>query len=476
MQKKNLNKLVALALCGCISVGLANESVAADAAGSLFSMEEILTPFWEGGISYMESVLPVAEADGSIAPVALLYPIEEIVEVKSATLTIRYEEGKDYTVEDGKLVIDPDGAIPVLSYAEFHPQTGTAGFEDRNGGYVCWYEGSWFHSRQIVVTYKHAEGYDGYVPEGKGRLLPTLQEKFKGEELNVLVYGDSISTGGNSSGYPGIEVSPNMPIYPKLFVEGLKLQYGVETVNLYNPSVGGTDSAWGLSNLRGGVLDKYEDIDLAVLAFGMNDVTRDPEAFASNMSRMARGLTSKYPDVEVMIVATMLPNYDAVNFYGNQVNFYDALMKHEKEGVAIVNMTGVHAGLLEYKKYADMTGNNVNHANDYLARAYAQTLLKTLEISDYGVEEEPPVTSESASDSVEEETSESSVADSVDAQNSASESVGSDETPTSAPSSGSDRGCGGVTGGGALTALALAEGTMLFRKKKTLFCKKPKDE
>lgn len=31
-----------------------------------------------------------------------------------------------------------------------------------------------------------------------------------------------------------------------------------------------------------------------------------------------------------------------------------------------------------------MTGNNVNHANDYLARVYAQTLLKTLEISDYG--------------------------------------------------------------------------------------------
>jgi len=35
-----------------------------------------------------------------------------------------------------------------------------------------------------------------------------------------------------------------------------------------------------------------------------------------------------------------------------------------------------------------MTGNNVNHANDYLARIYAQTLLKTLEVSDYDVKEE----------------------------------------------------------------------------------------
>lgn len=456
MRKKNFNKLIALTLCGCVSVGLAKESVVADAAEALYSMEEVLTPFWEGDTAYMESVLPVAEADGSIAPVALLHPIEEIVEVKSATLMIKYEEGKDYTVEDGKLMIDPDGAIPVLSYADFHPQAGAAGFEDRNGGYVCWYEGSWFHSRQIVVTYKHTEEYGGYVPEGKGRLLPKTQVKLQGEKLDVLVYGDSISTGGNSSGYPGIEVSPNMPIYPKLFVEGLKMKYGVETVNLYNPSVGGTDSAWGLSNLRGGVLDKYEDIDLAVLAFGMNDVTRDPEAFASNMSRMARGLKSKYPDVEVMIVATMLPNYDAVHFYGNQVKFYDTLMEHEKEGVAVVNMTGVHAGLLQYKKYADMTGNNVNHANDYLARAYAQTLLKTLEVSEYGIEE-PPTTSESASDSVDEETSETS-----ETQSSAS------DVATSVPSdpvASEENGCGSMVGGG-LVALVAAEGVMVFHKKK----------
>ena len=42
-----------------------------------------------------------------------------------------------------------------------------------------------------------------------------------------------------------------------------------------------------------------------------------------------------------------------------------------------------------------MTGNNVNHANDYLSRVYAQTLLKTLQ--EY-VEETPDASEESASD------------------------------------------------------------------------------
>ena len=131
-------------------------------------------------------------------------------------------------------------------------------------------------------------------------------------------------------------------------------------------------------------------------------------------------------------------------------------MEHEKEGVAVVNMTGVHAGLLQYKKYADMTGNNVNHANDYLARAYAQTLLKTLEVSEYGIEE-PPTTSESASDSVDEETSETS-----ETQSSAS------DVATSVPSdpvASEENGCGSMVGGG-LVALVAAEGVMVFHKKK----------
>ena len=54
----------------------------------------------------------------------------------------------------------------------------------------------------------------------------------------------------------------------------------------------------------------------------------------------------------------------------------------EKEGVAVANVTHVHSSLLERKQYADMTGNNINHANDYLARVYAQTLLRTLQDKD----------------------------------------------------------------------------------------------
>ena len=477
--RKSIVAIVMAALmAGLVTSVDVKNTLSADAAEA-FSMEEVLVPVWEGDISYMESVLPVAEQDGSVAPISLLYPISEIVEVKSASLQITYTAGTDYAVENGKLVIPANSRIPVLSYNDFHPQAGSPdaveGFEDRNGGYVLWKEGSWYHSRQIVVTYTHAEDYEGYVPEGKGALLPMTQEKLKGDTLNVLVYGDSISTGGNSSGHEAIHTAPYMPIYPLMFAEGLKQIYGVETVNVYNASVGGTDSAWGLSNLRGGVLDKYNDIDLAILAFGMNDTTRDPDSFASNMQRMARGLKSKYSDVEVMIISTMLPNYDAYKFYGQQVNFHDALMEYEKEGIAIVNVTGVHAGLLEYKAYADMTGNNINHANDYLARVYAQTLLKTLEVSDYGQPEpevpDTPITSEDP------ETPEESGSSELPESNDSNESIDSpvqSETPAQSdtaepsPSSSTEKsGCGSMAGlGGAIVLLSAAAFAVEQRKRK----------
>ncbi len=40
----------------------------------------------------------------------------------------------------------------------------------------------------------------------------------------------------------------------------------------------------------------------------------------------------------------------------------------------MVDMTGVHQELLKFKLFRDMTGNNVNHPNDFLHRWYAQEI------------------------------------------------------------------------------------------------------
>ena len=397
MRGKRLAAIAATAavlLFGLLLFSPFSPVLSAKAAESMYSLSNMLAPVWEGEISYNESVLVVEEADGSVAPIELLYPIEAVREVRNARLDTVYRSGTDFEVVNGKFVVKKGGGIPRLTYGEFHPEEGTQGFESRNGGYVLWKEGSWFHDRQIVITYTHTERYGGYIPEGKGALLSsTLGKLAAGENINMLVYGDSISVGGNSSGHPDIKVPPLMPVYPEMFRAGLEQRFesAGAAVRMINASVGGRDSAAGVGALRSDVLAKYpeEDFDLIVLAYGMNDIKTTVEAYVKNVQKMMRSLRSQYKNAEFLLVAPMLPNYQAEKYWGNQYLFYDALLELEAEGVAAVNVTGMHESLLETKRFADMTGNNVNHANDYMARIYAQTLLRTMEESDYSLPDDP---------------------------------------------------------------------------------------
>ena len=88
----------------------------------------------------------------------------------------------------------------------------------------------------------------------------------------------------------------------------------------------------------------------------------------------------KNPDGEVVLLSTTYPNTES-DWVRNQPLFIDELKKLEEKYpfVAVADMTIMHYNLLEKgKRYRDMTGNNVNHPNDFLARIYAQVILKTI--------------------------------------------------------------------------------------------------
>ncbi len=344
------------------------------------NIKEVLIPVWSGDICLYESILPTLDKNGKPQPIQLLYPIDEIIEVRNAMQTEIYQKEVDYTVIDGKFVFLSQGRIEALSYDEMHPQEGRGGFEATEGGYLCFYEGSWYHSKQLVVSYRHPIGLFSNIPKSKGYLLPRthklLQER---NQLDLFVFGDSISVGANSSGCRGIMVPPYQPIYCELFAEGLKDAYKLEDVRIYNPSVGGKNTQWAIEQIDE-ELAKQENIDLAIVAFGMNDIWRSFEEYVANIKILIEKIKAKNALVEIIVIAPMLPNPNAKRFYGNQVTFADALLKNvEETGVAVADMTTMHQELLKRKRYEDMTGNNVNHPNDFLARVYAQTLLKTLQ-------------------------------------------------------------------------------------------------
>ena len=85
------------------------------------------------------------------------------------------------------------------------------------------------------------------------------------------------------------------------------------------------------------------------------------------------------PAAEFILVSTTLANPIAKRFNRLQADFEAPLCKLAKEeGAAFLNITELHRTLLTRKEYHHMTGNNINHPSDFLARLYAHGVMALL--------------------------------------------------------------------------------------------------
>jgi lysophospholipase L1-like esterase len=239
-------------------------------------------------------------------------------------------------------------------------------------GEILFGGGHEYHDMQTLVTYAHAPGaWAGPVPSFAGDQLPrTIQKLRDSQPLTIALLGDSISTGCNASGWAN--VAPFQPPYQDLLVLHLESVYGVKPT-LKNFAVGGTDTAWGLANI-GKVIDAQPD--LVLLAFGMNDAAgRSAQSYQANIQAMLAAVSKVRPDTEFILVATMLGNKDWTTLRHERFPQYrDALAGLCRPGIALADMTSVWTELLKHKQDWDLTGNGVNHPNDFGHRVYAQVL------------------------------------------------------------------------------------------------------
>ena len=345
-----------------------------------FDLKKYMQPVWDNDVMFNESVLVLAEEDGSIAPITLAYDAAYVVEVRNARLNTVYEEGKDYRLENGKLVVLPGGSIPVMTREEYYPAAAASGttFNRTGGGFLRFSEGSFFHDRQIAVTYVHLDEWQGEKPAYQGDRLKKTVAKLKAKEpVHIVIYGDSIFTGCNASGtQQGGFVLPFMPGWFELMTRQLKEAYGTDAITYANPSVGGKNSQWGKDNAA--ALVAAEKPDLVIVGFGMNDAGLSPSKYRQNIEAILDTVQSTVPECEFLLTAPMMPNAEAQGFMGNQPEFLKQLKLLQGNGVGVMDVSSVHRYLLTRKAYRDMTGNNVNHPNDFLCRIYAQIAVANL--------------------------------------------------------------------------------------------------
>lgn len=375
--------LTLLVLCSCGKnteppIQQEKEQIAVNHPLDKYDLDAYIQPYWSGNIVYQESLWLVENKDGSVPDAPLLYEATEIISVRSSDLQTEYQEGVDYELADGKLRILPDSNIPTTKYDFYYPseQTDKSMKLSDGTGYIFFSEGSVVHSMQIAVTYIHNGTYPGEIPANKSAQLPKTMAKLEnGEHLQISVYGDSISTGRNSSQQTG--AMPNARPWFQMFVDKLSNTYPDASVSLHNPSVSGKKSDWGAEEAQTNV--GYGP-DLCIIGFGMNDGTKlhSVNFYIQNIQAIIDAARAGNPDCEFVLVATMLANPEASNFAGCQKDYLPALLELEEEGIVVMDMSTMHEDLLTRKRYYDMTGNNVNHPNDFLARAYAQNLWQTV--------------------------------------------------------------------------------------------------
>jgi len=336
-----------------------------------YSLSDCMASYWKADKMLNESVLMVSS--GKEQPKArLLFPAIKILSVKNAALDTEYKEGVDWTYANDTLRLLPGSSAPSMTLDKLYPKEKKRGwtFPKVGGGFVRWREGHFFHDRQLAVTYTHKKNlWKGPVPKYAGKTLPCILKKLKaGKPVKIVLYGDSITAGGNASGRT--KASPHMPAYGELFVEYLRTAYGSK-ITVKNMAVGGKTSTWGAANARKRVT--REKPDLVILAFGMNDGTGNmPSAtFQKNIRTIMDDVKQSNPAVEFILVAPTLANPESF-FAKKQVKYGPKLKELAGTGVQFVDMTGVHQALLKRKAFRDMTGNNINHPNDFLHRWYAQ--------------------------------------------------------------------------------------------------------
>ena len=333
---------------------------------------------WTGAPLDADPLFFVQEEGHETATARLLFVPKAAPRLRKATGEAAYAAGRDFTWQPGsrEIVLPRGSRIPCRAHTEVllppgSPNSIAASCDGT--AHLLFGEGHFFHDQQVLAAYEPAEPWTGPVPAadaaGLARILARLDAR---QPVSVVMLGDSISTGANASGVVG--APPGQPGYPDLVAEGLRRRFGAP-VTLTNLSVGGMNAPWGVAQMPAAIAAAP---DLFLIAFGMNDASgRCPAVeYAACIRQMAAAMRAARPGCDVIVVTTMTANpawsCAAPALYPA---YRDELLALRAPGLAVADVTSVWSWIVARKKALDLTGNGVNHPNDFGHRLYADVVL-----------------------------------------------------------------------------------------------------
>ena len=324
--------------------------------------------------------------------VKLLFPARSIQRVWCPRNGVVYQEGRDYSFEAGNdFITRPGGsAIPYISETVlypadekclYYPAAGANAVSGKLGGGNIWFSAADDYAKAQVEIDYIAERID-FPPDdshAQHDRLPGFRKKLAGrEDLRVTLLGDSISEGYNASGY--IKVPPFQPCYAELIHQALAARHPGRLI-WHNRAVNGSGCRHGLTT----ILEdwKKDRPDLLILAYGMNDFhVMGGEEFLRYNQELIGHARAVNPAVEVLMLIPMAGNpcweYTKP---GKDAEFATVIRQYWRSAgssLAIADVREVWMEMMRRKGFYALTGNGVNHPNDFGHRVYASVVLSVI--------------------------------------------------------------------------------------------------
>jgi len=321
--------------------------------------------------------------------VRLLFPAERVERVYNLRNGELYQEGIDYAHVPGTdtLLRLPFSRMPHLSKEEMTPAKDAPGitcFPARGAnaipdlysenGALIFDNNSRFAATQVLVDYT-ATAVEELQPQPQfpGR-LPRVKELLKNKgAVKIVSLGDSITEGYNASNYTRIQ--PFQPPYAELVPMMLSEATGA-SVTCKNLGVDGSTSTHAVQVPQRWAGEKPE---LLTVAYGMNDFSkRNLTGYLSNLREIIRIAREARADTEILLIASMPGNPKwKCTPEGSAREFAAALREMVlglDEHISMADQDALVEKLFERKGFYDLTGNGVNHPNDFLHVLLAENI------------------------------------------------------------------------------------------------------
>lgn len=273
-----------------------------------------------------------------------------------------YIENEDYIVDYEASTIRRTAHSRIPDWSN-HPMYGITGFNHND------YPDYSNRLYTIYIDYEYTS--EDEAPSGAGvptqaNALQRIHRKLEDKQpVRYVVFGDSISTGGESS-------RESLAYYSR-FASALSERYPDSKIEVVNKSLGGEASTTARNRVEQDVIALQPD--LVSIGYGMNDQCKmgpdirnnvPPGTYEKNIRDMVQRIQQQ-TDADIILVTPCLSNPLWVHSSGDLAIYSDILLRLARElGTCVANVNELWLQeLQEGKSHESLLLNNVNHPNDY---------------------------------------------------------------------------------------------------------------